>query len=156
MNAVLSDTKRQVRLTAILALAAAMVLAISPRPVDAASGSGTWAGTTRARCGTFTTDHSRCGAVQDITLNLAQTGGKISGSYTCAYGNLNCRGMQEKGSIERGSLKGNQLEFVVMAPDRSTCRFTGLLKEDSGKGTYSCKGGSQLDERGTWRVKRKE
>jgi hypothetical protein len=115
-----------------------------------------WAGTTRARCGTLTTDHSRCGAVQNITLRLTQDGSNVGGSYTCAYGNANCRGMQDNGKITQGTLKGDQLELVIMAPDRSTCRFTGLLKQNSGKGSYYCKGGSQLDERGSWRVKRQD
>jgi len=102
------------------------------------------------------TDQTRCSAVQNITLTLVQDGSKVSGAYTCAYGNQNCRGMQEAGTISEGTLKGNQLELVIMTPDRSTCRFSGLLKHESGKGSYYCKGGSQLDERGSWRIHRKE
>jgi hypothetical protein len=139
----------------LLALAlVTLLLASGARAAEPASTTTRWTGTTKARCGTLTTDHSRCSAVQNITLTLMQDGAKVSGSYTCAYGNTNCRGMQEAGKIEQGTLKGEQLELVIMAPDRSSCRFTGYLKHDSGKGSYFCKGGSQLDERGSWRIKR--
>jgi hypothetical protein len=113
-----------------------------------------WVGTTQARCGPQITEHNRCGAVQNITLTLVQEGTNISGSYTCAFGNLNCRGMQRVGDITRGSLRGRQLEFRVMAPDRTVCRFSGLLEQDSGRGSYTCRGGSHLAERGTWRIQR--
>ena len=137
---------------------AIMLLAAGARAAEPASGPSTshWAGTTKARCGPMVTDQTRCSAVQNITLTLVQDGSKVSGAYTCAYGNQNCRGMQEVGTISEGTLKGNQLELVIMTPDRSTCRFNGLLKHESGKGSYYCKGGSQLDERGSWRIHRKE
>jgi hypothetical protein len=152
-----SSVKRQGCFVPILALASATLLfAAGVRAADAAASIGKWAGTTQARCGTLTTDHSRCGAVQNITLTLMQEGAKVTGSYTCAYGNQNCRGMQTTGTIVQGSLKGAQLELVIVTPDRSTCRYNGLLQEDTGKGSYYCKGGSQLDERGAWRVKRAE
>ncbi len=111
-----------------------------------------WAGTTKARCGPLTTDHSRCNAVQNIKLTLVQEGSKITGSYTCAYGNQTCRGAQNTGNVTEGSLKGEQVMFVVTTPDKSTCRYTGLLMQRSGKGAYSCIGGSQLNERGSWRI----
>jgi hypothetical protein len=136
-------------------LAAALVTLLLPagtRAAEPPSGTSHWAGRTKAGCGTMTTDHSRCGAVQNITLTIVLDGSKVSGSYTCAYGNQNCRGMQEAGTISQGTLKGEQLELMVMTPDRSVCRFRGILKHDSGKGSYSCKGGSQLDERGSWRI----
>ena len=135
---------------------ATLIFATGARAAEPASTTSHWAGTTKARCGTLTTDHSRCSAVQNITLTLVDDGSKISGSYACVYGNQNCRGMQEAGKIERGTLKGEQLELVIMAPDRSSCRFSGLLKHDSGKGSYYCKGGSQFDERGSWRLHRKD
>jgi|SRR5208283_439277 len=157
MNGKLVRMKLHYRSAPLLALALATLLfASGARAAEPASTTSQWTGTTKARCGTMTTDHSRCSAVQNITLTLAQDGSKISGSYTCAYGNTNCRGMQEAGKIEQGTLKGDHLELVIMTPDRSTCRFHGLLRGDSGKGSYYCKGGSQLDERGSWRIKRKE
>jgi hypothetical protein len=62
--------------------------------------------------------------------------------------------MQEVGTIIDGSLTGERIEFAVMTPDRSTCRYTGLLANDSGKGNYNCKGGSELGERGSWNIHR--
>jgi hypothetical protein len=147
--------KTKGRLAQLIVVALAMLLLKGgAHGTEPASSTSHWAGTTKARCGTITTDHSRCNAVQNITLTLVQAGPKISGSYVCAYGNQNCRGMQEAGTISQGTLNGNQLEMVVMTPDRSTCRFSGILQHDSGKGSYHCKGGSQLDERGSWRIHR--
>jgi hypothetical protein len=142
------------RLAPLLVVVLAILLGASTGAAEAASASSHWIGTTKARCGTMTTDHSRCSAVQNITLTLVEDGSKVNGSYVCAYGNQNCRGMQEAGTITQGTLNGDQLELVVMTPDRSVCRFRGILKHDSGKGSYYCKGGSQLDERGSWRIHR--
>ena len=113
-----------------------------------------WAGTTQARCGNMVSDPARCNALQNITLTLVQEGTKITGAYTCAYGNQNCRDLQETGRIVNGSLKGNQLAISVQTPNRTTCRFTGLLSGDSGNGGYNCKGGSRPVERGSWRIHR--
>jgi hypothetical protein len=139
-----------------IALAILISFATCVYAKESSSASGRWAGATKARCGTFTTDHSRCNAVQNITLDLVQNADKVSGTYTCAYGNQNCRGMQEEGSISQGSIKGNQLALTTMTPERSTCRFSGIIENNAGKGTYYCKGGSQRDERGTWRIKREQ
>lgn len=135
----------------IILIIAAIVPAAWPNPDSITTH---WVGTTQARCGSMVTEHNRCGAVQNITLSLVQDGTNISGSYTCAFGNMNCRGMQREGDITRGTLRGRRLEFSVMAPDRTVCRFTGLLEQDSGRGTYTCRGGSHLAERGTWRLQR--
>lgn len=99
-------------------------------------------------------DHTRCNALQNITLTLVQEGTKITGAYTCAYGNQNCRDLQQTGTIVDGSLKGNQLAIAVQTPNRTTCRFTGLLSRDSGNGGYNCKGGNRPVERGSWRIHR--
>jgi hypothetical protein len=113
-----------------------------------------WKGTTQARCAAMVSDHTRCNAFQNITLTLVQEGTKITGAYTCAYGNQNCRDLQQTGTIIDGSLKGNQLAIAVQTPNRTTCRFTGLLSGDSGNGGYNCKGGSRPVERGSWRIHR--
>jgi hypothetical protein len=110
-----------------------------------------WSGTTKAGCGALLSDKSRCNALQNITLIFVQEGSKIRGSYTCSYGNQNCRGMQAVGKIIDGSLNGEQLQFVVLMPDGVTCRYTGLLGQDSGKGAYRCNGG-RSGEQGTWRI----
>lgn len=139
-----------VRLIAV----ALMLAAARSGADDTAKNLSYWVGTTKARCGTQVTDHSRCGAVQNITLKLVREDKKLSGSYTCAFGNQNCRGMQATGELLQGTSDGNELSFVTMAPDRSTCRFSGLIEDDSAKGAYRCRGGSQLDERGSWRIQR--
>jgi hypothetical protein len=138
-----------------LSLAFAVLLTASAARAAGPAGANTsyWAGTTKVRCGPMSSDPTRCGAVQNITLTLVQDGSKVSGSYTCAYGNRNCRGMQEAGTV-LGTLDGNRLTVVVTTPDRSNCRFNGNLEQDSGKGNYHCTGGSQYQERGTWRIHR--
>jgi hypothetical protein len=144
------------KLVWLAALMAALVISATVPAAALAAEKVTshWAGTTRARCGIGVTDHRRCGALQNITLTFVQQGSKILGSYTCAYGSQNCRGMQEVGTIIDGLLNGERIEFAVMTPDRSTCRYTGLLANDSGKGNYNCKGGSELGERGSWNIHR--
>jgi hypothetical protein len=141
-------------------LRALLVLAVALSPALArAAGSAPenytshWAGTTQAGCGGLVTNPARCGAIQNITLTLVQQGSKITGSYTCAFGTQNCRSVQDVGKIISGSLRGEQLEFAVLTPDAVTCRYTGLLKHDSGKGAYNCKGG-RFGERGSWRIHR--
>jgi hypothetical protein len=62
--------------------------------------------------------------------------------------------MQEKGKIIDGSIHGERVQFAVLTPDGVTCRYTGLLTGDSGKGGYRCTGGSRLRESGSWRIHR--
>jgi hypothetical protein len=140
----------------IALLLAATLIAAPPAVAKPAQGNVTsyWAGTTQARCGAMVSDNTRCNALQNITLTLIQDGTKISGAYTCAYGNQNCRGFQQTGTIVDGSLNGNQLAIAVQTPNRTTCRFTGLLSDDSGRGAYTCKGGSRPVERGSWKIHR--
>lgn len=132
---------------------AAMLIAAAAEP-DLRTHTSYWAGTTQARCGAMASDSTRCNALQNITLKLIQDGTKITGVYTCAYGNQNCRDLQETGMIVNGSLNGSQLSILVQTPNRTTCRFTGVLSNDSGNGSYNCKGGSRPVERGSWRIHR--
>jgi hypothetical protein len=136
-------------LAATLAPATALPAERTPQKVTSY-----WTGTTEAGCGALVTNPARCGAVQNITLTLVEEGSKITGSYTCSFGTQNCRGMQNVGKVVRGSLSGERVEFAVLTPDGSTCRYTGLLAHDSGRGAYNCKGGTRLGERGSWRVNR--
>jgi hypothetical protein len=136
-------------LAAVLVPATALLAERTPEKVTSH-----WTGTAEAGCGTLVTNPNRCGAVQNITLTLVEEGSKITGSYTCAFGTQNCRGMQTAGKVIRGSLSGERVEFMVLTPDGSTCRYTGLLAHDSGRGAYHCKAGRQLGERGSWRVNR--
>src|SRR5271156_2266230 len=117
-------TAMRIALALVALLTLATVCAAGPTADKVTSH---WAGTTKAGCAARVSDSSRCSAVQNITLTLVQEGSKILGSYTCAYGNQNCRGMQEVGKIIDGSLHDDLLEFTVLTPDGSTCRYMGSL-----------------------------
>jgi hypothetical protein len=142
---------------AVAAVAASLLLLFSIKvapAADAPAGATTthWSGTTTAGCQTFTTGQSRCRAVQNVKFTLIQENSKIKGTYECAYGNQPCRGQELKGEITDGSLNGENLFLRVSTPDKSVCLYRGVLSGRAGKGTYSCKGGTQTDERGTWRI----
>ena len=142
--------RRAVRVALSVAILLTLATARAAAPITGKVTSH-WSGTTKAGCGALLSDKSRCNALQNITLIFVQEGSKIRGSYTCSYGNQNCRGMQAVGKIIDGSLNGEQLQFVVLMPDGVTCRYTGLLGQDSGRGAYRCNGG-RSGEQGTWRI----
>ena len=83
---------------------------------------------------------------------MVQRGSKVTGSYKCAYGNMNCRNMNNTGEITDGTME-KLLTLRVMMPDGSSCRFSGQPSVDSIKGGYSCKGGPRA-EQGTWEARR--
>jgi hypothetical protein len=151
-NDILDDVVKSMRIA--LPVAAAIIAAAAGVAQAQSNITTYWTGTTQAQCGSPMTDRTRCNAVQNITLTLIPDGTKIAGAYTCAYGNQNCRGHQETGKIVSGSLDGTQLAIVVQTPDGSTCRFSGIMSSDSGKGGYTCKGGKRPLERGSWRISR--
>jgi hypothetical protein len=112
---------------------------------------GVWQGKSSARCA-MTSDRTRCGAVNDITFTMVQRGSKVTGSYKCAYGNMNCRNMNNTGEIIDGTME-KLLTLRVMMPDGSSCRFSGQPSGDSIKGGYRCKGAPRA-EQGTWEARR--
>ena len=65
---------------------------------------GVWTGKSSARCA-MTSERTRCGAVNDITFTMVQRGSKVTGSYKCAYGNMNCRNMNNTGEITDGTME---------------------------------------------------
>jgi hypothetical protein len=152
-NEILSYLSKSMRIALLVAVAIGAVAAGVAEPAQD-NVTSYWSGTTQAQCGSAVTDRTRCNAVQNITLTLIPEGAKIAGTYICAFGTQNCRGLQETGTIVDGSLNGNQLAIAVQMPDGSTCRFSGVLSGDSGKGGYTCKGGKRPIERGSWRVLR--
>jgi len=152
-NEILSYLSISIRIALLVAVAIGAVAAGFAEPAQD-NVTSYWSGTTQAQCGSAVTDRTRCNAVQNITLTLIPEGAKIAGTYICAFGTQNCRGLQETGTIVDGSLNGNQLAIAVQMPDGSTCRFSGVLSGDSGKGGYTCKGGKRPIERGSWRVLR--
>jgi hypothetical protein len=113
---------------------------------------GVWRGTSLAGCGNLFTPPNRCNAEQKISFTLVQNGAQLGGYYTCAYGNMNCRHMNESGKIIRASVNGSRLNIRVQMPDASTCRFTGMRSDGNINGGYTCLQGSTVVEQGTWRA----
>jgi hypothetical protein len=118
------------------ALSACVVAAYAQESKHESPGvTGLWTGKSSARCA-MTSERTRCGAVNDITFTMVQRGSKVTGSYKCAYGNMN-----------------KLLTLRVLMPDGSSCRFSGQPSGDSIKGGYSTKGGPRA-EQGTWEARR--
>jgi hypothetical protein len=135
------------------ALSACAVAAYAQESKQESPGvTGVWTGKSLARCA-MTSDRTRCGAVNDITFTMVQRGSKVTGSYKCAYGNMNCRNMNNTGEITDGTMEKTLLTLRVMMPDGSSCRFSGQPSGDSIKGGYSCKGAPR-GEQGTWEARR--
>jgi hypothetical protein len=91
------------------------------------------------------------GQTRSIKLVLRQEVGKITGVYRCASGTALCRNGNEKGSID-GTANGNQVNLnILLLPDASNCRFTGIL-DYNGNGQYTCYLQGHIVEQGTWQV----
>ena len=134
------------------ALSACAVAAYAQESKQKSPGvTGVWTGKSSARCA-MTSDRTRCGAVNDITFTMVQRGSKVTGSYRCAFGNMNCRNMNNTGEISDGTME-KLLTLRVIMPDGSSCRFSGQPSGDSIKGGNSCKGGPRA-EQGSWDARR--
>lgn len=114
---------------------------------------GVWQGKSSAGCAR-TSDRTRCGAVNDITFTLVQRGSKVTGSYKCAYGNMNCRNMNETGRIADGKMGNTLLTMRVMMSDGSSCKFSGQPSGERIRGGYSCLNGGAKGEQGIWEARR--
>lgn len=116
---------------------------------------GVWQGESRANCNiVMMADVTRCGAVNAITFTLLQDKANVSGYYRCAYGNMNCRNMNETGRIATGKMSTKLLRMRVMMPDGSDCLFNGWPRGDAMRGSYSCLQGGGLVEQGLWNARR--
>ncbi|HKV54195.1 MAG TPA: hypothetical protein VJN94_06080 [Candidatus Binataceae bacterium] len=123
----------------------------APGPSDIA---GVWQGTTLALCGGFTPSPSRCNAQQRVTITLLDEGGKLTGKYKCAYGNMDCYHMNTSGKVVDVARNGARMNIRVQMPDGTSCLYTGVDIGQSVNGGYSCyAGGSQIEE-GSWRAQR--
>jgi hypothetical protein len=110
--------------------------------------SGLWNGTTSTG-GMF----GMAGNTRSIKLNLQQVGNKLTGTYSCYPANSSCRNGDDQGSIE-GTTNGNQVNLNIMVlPDASDCRYTGILNYN-GNGQYTCYSQGQIVEHGTWEAAR--
>jgi hypothetical protein len=119
--------------------------------------SGLWSGTTRVTppC---SFNSGRCNAVNNITFTFRQSGGRLKGKFTCAYGNMICRngGADNTGKIVSGKIVGDQIRISVLVPaDVSNCYYNGVFTSaTSVRGAYSCYQGAELLEEGMWMASR--
>ena len=147
--------KRSLPLMLVLLTCVAISYAGGSAWAQAPNLNGYWSGTTRVTppCA-FSS--GRCNAVNKITFRFAQSGGRIKGKYTCAYGNLICRngGADNTGKIVSGKVAGNEIRLSVVVPsDVSNCYYNGRLTSPTTiHGGYSCYQGGELLEEGIFDV----
>lgn len=111
---------------------------------------GVWRGTTRAGCA-LNSPPSRCNALQKVSITVLKgEGDKVTGSYSCAYGNQDCYDMNETGKLVSASMSGSQVMFRVQMPDGTSCIYTGHVNNDDVNGGYDCLSGGAPIERGSW------
>jgi hypothetical protein len=123
---------------------------------DADSGvAGVWQGTTLATCTALAPLPSRCNAEQNVTITLLQgPGGKLTGRYTCAYGNMDCYHANETGKVIAVTTARARMSVRVIMPDATSCIFTGINVNQTINGGYTCYQGGTLLEEGSWRAHR--
>jgi hypothetical protein len=116
---------------------------------------GVWQGKTLASCAAFTYLPSRCDAEQIVTITLLQgPNGKLTGRYTCAYGNMDCYHANETGKVIDVTLARARMSVRVLMPDTTSCIYTGINVNQSINGGYTCYQGGGLIEQGSWRASR--
>jgi hypothetical protein len=117
---------------------------------------GVWQGQSWSNCNALWVDQSRCGAVNAITFTLLQEKSVVTGYYKCAYGNMDCRNMDDSGRVADGKFGENTglLTMRVMMPDGSDCLFNGKPRGDRIQGGYLCLQGGGEVERGLWKAGR--
>jgi hypothetical protein len=116
---------------------------------------GVWQGSTLADCGVSSSFPSRCNAEQKVTITLMRgPNSKISGRYTCSYGNMDCYHANDTGRVAGVSMSGRRMNIRVIMPDGTSCIFSGPNLEDTVNGGYSCYQGGALIEQGSWRAER--
>ena len=116
---------------------------------------GVWQGSTLADCGVSSSFPSRCNAEQNVSIRLVQgPNSKITGRYTCSYGNIDCYHLNETGKVIDASINGARMNVRVIMPDATSCIFTGLNVDQAINGGYTCYQGGALIEQGSWRARR--
>jgi hypothetical protein len=116
---------------------------------------GVWQGTTLASCAAFAHLPSRCDAEQKVTITLLQgANGKFSGSYTCAYGNMDCYHENTTGKVIDVTTARARMTIRVIMPDATSCIYTGLDVNQTVNGGYTCYQGGGLIEEGSWQARR--
>jgi hypothetical protein len=116
---------------------------------------GVWQGMTLSTCAAFSYLPSRCNAQQKVTITLLQgPGGKLTGRYTCAYGNMDCYDANYTGKVIDVSRDRSRLSVRVIMPDATSCIYTGLDVNQTINGGYTCYQGGGLIEQGSWQAHR--
>jgi hypothetical protein len=116
---------------------------------------GVWEGTTLATCATFAHLPSRCNAEQKVTIILVKgPDSKLTGRYTCSYGNMDCYDQNDTGKVIDVSITGVLMNIRVIMPDTTSCMFSGRNVSEDINGGYSCYQGGSLIEQGAWRARR--
>jgi len=126
----------------------------SPKPAATTNMVGVWQGTTRVtNC--FGVEPGRCGAQQNVTLNVtAHAGANTEGYYKCSYGNQNCLGQNTSGQIVSILTNRENVAVRVVMPDTSSCLFLGRKIQDAIDGNYICYAGGAIREQGAWHARR--
>jgi hypothetical protein len=120
----------------------------------AVSVTGFWEGTAVNDCSFLQMERTRCHALVNIALTMAQQGSTIEGSYTCRSGTMSCRNQNDRGDIRNGAMRQNVLSFRVTMPDGSSCIFSSTPSADKMAGSYICLQGAAFVERGRWEAER--
>src|SRR5713226_3655927 len=87
-----------------------------------------------------------------LVLDIQRSGRELTGNYSCAAGNANCRNQMTQGWV-----KGNVDEsiFRVSLQDGSWCLFNlGMFYLSEGEGGYTCYLGGSIVEQGAFELKR--
>ncbi len=89
-----------------------------------------------------------------LALDIQRNGRELTGTYSCAAGNANCRNQMTLGWV-RGSI--DKSVFRVSLQDGSWCLFNlGLFYLNDGEGDYTCYLGGSIVEQGAFELKRVE
>jgi hypothetical protein len=87
-----------------------------------------------------------------LVLDIQRNGRELTGNYSCAAGNANCRNQMTQGRV-KGSV--DESIFRVSLQDGSWCLFNlGMFYLNEGEGDYTCYLGGSIVEQGAFELKR--
>jgi len=129
-------------------------LGSSYRTAQGSGVTGLWEGTAVNECGYLQMERTRCHAVVNIALTMAQQSSTVKGSYKCSTGTMMCRKLNDTGEIAYGAVREGSLSLRVMLSDGSSCIFQGKRSGGRIGGNYICLQGGAIVDRGQWQVER--